>query len=150
METVVHLIIFGLLWMLPVLTLVSYYEAGTKAATTLGVVGAMVLWFLARHEEGAHTLNGFGTKLYGKHRTQAGYVTTKWIVWGFLPLMPVRSVEVITREETEDSWNFQGSSSTTYYTSRPHPFYWPQVVATLLLGWAVAAAVLMLIRRLHH
>lgn len=44
----------------------------------------------------ATSLNGFGTALYGKRdfRPDGSYVTTKWVVFAWIPLLPLNSLRV--------------------------------------------------------
>lgn len=48
------------------------------------------------------TLNGFGTKLYGKSAIDpdGSYIATKWIVVLFFPIIPLGSYRVWTEKET--------------------------------------------------
>ncbi len=45
----------------------------------------------------AQTFNGFGTHLYGKRRFGAdgSYITTLWVVFFWIPVVPLKSVHVI-------------------------------------------------------
>jgi hypothetical protein len=53
-------------------------------------------WLLARVQNGMYTVNGAGTMLRGQTPlpTSRGYISTKWLVFMFLPLLPVRSYQV--------------------------------------------------------
>ncbi|HLG99278.1 MAG TPA: hypothetical protein VKX49_23405 [Bryobacteraceae bacterium] len=44
----------------------------------------------------AQTFNGFGTKLYGKRRPapDGSFLTTKWVVFFWIPLIPLKSYRV--------------------------------------------------------
>jgi hypothetical protein len=44
----------------------------------------------------AQTFNGFGTKIYGKRqfRADGSFLTTKWIVFFWIPLIPLKSLRV--------------------------------------------------------
>ena len=50
----------------------------------------------ARKRPLAQTLNGFGTKLYGKRecKLDGSFLTTKWIVLFWIPLVPLKSYRV--------------------------------------------------------
>jgi len=44
----------------------------------------------------AQTFNGFGTKIYGKRHFKAdgSYLTTKWVVFRWIPVIPLKSLYV--------------------------------------------------------
>lgn len=50
----------------------------------------------ARREPLAQTLNGFGTKIYGKRdfEPDGSFLTTKWVVFFWIPLVPLKSLRV--------------------------------------------------------
>jgi hypothetical protein len=80
------------------------------------------------------TFNGCGTILYGEKPVEGGHISTKWIVFFYIPLLPVRSY--IVSYESQESWN----KST--YDLVPLPglgFYWPQVIKTTLIVWSIIA-----------
>ncbi len=56
-------------------------------------------WLLARAQDALLTVNGSGTVLYGRAAvpTGQGYVSTKWLVFAMIPLIPVRSYWVINQ-----------------------------------------------------
>jgi hypothetical protein len=49
------------------------------------------------------SMNGTGTRVYGKRdfRTDGSFVTTKWITFLWVPLVPLRSMRVKPLEESE-------------------------------------------------
>jgi hypothetical protein len=52
----------------------------------------------------AFTLNGFGTTYYGARWLPDGtYITTKWVVFLFVPVIPVESVRIL---ETGPAYDF--------------------------------------------
>jgi hypothetical protein len=62
----------------------------------------------------AFTLNGFGTKYYGTRWMLDGtYVTTKWIVLAFVPVIPVGSVRVLHASPNYGSPIYSRQSMTT-------------------------------------
>lgn len=70
------------------------------AATVLNwwiLVGLSLIaaaWGMARRQEGAACINGFGTKVLGRVTTSRGIVFTKWICL-MLPILPVQSYDVL-------------------------------------------------------
>jgi|GEM_PF-3594763 len=101
---------------------------------TLGIFG--LCWTLARHEQGAESSNGWGTKLYGHRRSANGHITTKWITILYLPLIPVRSYEVLREEQGRSLNLLVYSSDSSRLAVVPLPglgLCWPQV--SLLLRW---------------
>jgi hypothetical protein len=92
----------------------------------------------------AQSFNGFGTKIYGKRDfgDDGSFVTTKWIVLLWVPLIPLRSLRV-TFEGIGES-NYLPGWSRRYYIlseSKPHTLQVISVysyIATLLVGsWAL-------------
>jgi hypothetical protein len=72
-----------------------------------------VSWFLAKKSEKMETINGMGTKLLGKDESSKGYIATKWLIVLFLPLIPIKSYEILDE---------QGSlHERTYYSMHPLP-----------------------------
>ena len=60
------------------------------------ILAIIVAHVLARIEGGCRNFNGTGTILYGQTETEGGgHISTKWIVFVWIPLIPVRSVEVL-------------------------------------------------------
>ena len=47
-------------------------------------------WVIASMQKNAFAFNFVGTRFYGRKQTDQGYITTKWLVFGF-PLLPIRS-----------------------------------------------------------
>jgi hypothetical protein len=54
-------------------------------------------WFLARVQRKASTIDGVGTKFFGRTSSAdgPGYISTKWLVFIFLPIFPVRSFRIV-------------------------------------------------------
>jgi hypothetical protein len=83
-------------------------------ANVLGILaGIGVAWFLASKSDHMGTINEMGTKLVGNDESPNGYISTKWLVVLFLPLIPIRSYEVLGEH--------QGASERIYYSMRPTP-----------------------------
>lgn len=91
---------------------------------------------------------GCDTFLYGHHKTINGYIATKWVVWAFIPLIPVRAYEIIGEGEQEEftSGSYKSYSRQITYLNYPN-FFWPQVIITGVTGWAIAAALIFLLIR---
>jgi hypothetical protein len=92
-------------------------------------------WFLARLQDQPFTANGIGTSLVGRLPAPGsrGYISTKWLVVVFLPLIPVRSYRVID-EQTDRQ------HQTRYLMEPLERLHWEQVKATLwrwILGYIV-------------
>lgn len=92
----------------------------------LSVLVAMVI---GRLETGADAFNGTGTMLYGHRDTGRGHAATKWLVFTWIPVVPLRSVEVPRgAHDGPDAW-------------RPLPgvgLDWGQVLPPVLLVWGAA------------
>jgi len=69
----------------------------TLPLDAFGVFGCLAIsWILARLQHNLFLLNGMGTQLYG-HEPLADsqkYISTKWLVLPWIPLIPVRSYTV--------------------------------------------------------
>ncbi len=101
------------------------------------VVVVVVSWRIARKSNNTGTIQGFGTKLYGNKSTPNGRIATKWIVFFFIPIVPVRSYEIYSEKFTQAS----AFGSSKEYTLKELPgFYWPQLRvfgAFAVLFWAI-------------
>jgi hypothetical protein len=50
----------------------------------------LAAWVIAFLQKDVFNFNYVGTRFYGRRQTDQGYITTKWLVFGF-PLLPIRS-----------------------------------------------------------
>lgn len=101
---------------------------------------------IVRRCRGAFTLNGIGTTFYGQRdfRKDGSYTTTEWLVFFYVPLIPIRSLRVRYQGPAESSFpiGFGSAESYTIYEKRfPH---WKQVLCTygyisLVAAWAYLA-----------
>ncbi len=91
----------------------------------------------------AYTLNGIGTTFYGQRDFLADgtHITTEWLVFLYVPLIPLRSLRVRYQGVGEHRWYLGLGSSENYavYEKRFPPI-WKQVFYTygyvaLLAGW---------------
>lgn len=82
----------------------------------------------------AYSLNGIGTTFYGERdfRSDYSYVTTEWIVFLYIPLIPIRSLRVIPTATRPDSDSFRiGFGETkSYRILEKTPPNWKQVLYT--------------------
>ncbi|MDR2407559.1 MAG: hypothetical protein LBE13_05555, partial [Bacteroidales bacterium] len=83
-------------------------------------------------------INGIGTRLYGHADEQSDgtYTATKWVVFIFIPIIPLRSYRVFSKED--------GVLSTEYQLM-PIPLDKKQVLKTYLITAAIAVALLVAI-----
>ena len=72
-----------------------------------------------------YTLNGIGTKYYGKRDIgiDSSYITTEWIVLVYLPIIPIGSFRI---KSTGKSTNVIIFSSSEYLVQRV-PLNWKQI-----------------------
>jgi hypothetical protein len=84
----------------------------------------IVSWFLARIDKYAATFDGFGTKMFGNNDTSKGYIATKWIVAMNVPMLPVRSYEVMPDE-------FPDATSRKFDIAPLDDIAWDQVRETI-------------------
>lgn len=94
-----------------------------------------------------YSINGIGTKLYGRAmKNQDGsYVATKWIIFLLLPIIPLSSYRV-TRGKTESSISpFPIFGEKTNYTMKKISLNWSQVGKTYLVSWGPVLLTLLFI-----
>jgi hypothetical protein len=72
-----------------------------------------------------HSVNGIGTRFYGKRdrAPEGSYVTTMWVTFLYLPILPLRSLRVLPVGEAA---NFVIHRSQQYRTTKV-PLCWPQI-----------------------
>lgn len=88
------------------------------------VIIGLALRSAARKSASMGTYMGFGSRLYGNTRTADGWIATKWVVFLFMPFVPVKSYEVTSQQKTRVS----AMEYRTDYTLREMPgLYWPQL-----------------------
>ena len=96
-------------------------------------------WLLARVQKNAHTLDGIGTAFHGNTPSPdaRGYIATKWLVFMFLPLLPVRSYQIEGKYSKFVNTNFDSMQPL-------HELHWDQVRETLwrFKWWYVLVALL--------
>lgn len=87
-----------------------------------------------------YTLNGFGTRFYGRRDRGAdgSYVTTKWVTALYVPLVPLASYRVLP---TGKSTSYVVHHSQNYLTQRV-PICWSQVRNVYLAGSPLLLAIL--------
>ncbi len=117
--------------------------ANPKIAATPNEVFAEYNHVLDLHEKSDHTpavaysMNGVGTTLYG-HADEwpdGTFVKTKWVIFLFLPLLPVASYRVARVEDPE--------SCLEKYRLTPIPLHWRQVLATYVTGFSAPVAIVL-------
>lgn len=95
----------------------------------VAVASILLSWILARFQKNMFTMNGSGTKLFGRipiPGTQE-YVATKWLTL-IIPLLPVRSYRI--------AGEYAGPQEKTYYSMNPlERLDWRQVKQTIREWW---------------
>lgn len=108
------LILFFAFLFLPITTIYTFYfDACTVAYhkppdwdiplhtnVLVIIICFVVSWFLAKKSENMETINGMGVTLLGNDRSSKGYIATKWLVVLFLPLIPIRSYEILDEQDS--------------------------------------------------
>jgi hypothetical protein len=81
-----------------------------------------------RRCRGAFTLQGIGTTFYGQRdfRRDGTYITTEWLVFIFIPVLPIRSLRVRYQDGVNVGFFYEQNYS-VYEKSFPN---WKQVVST--------------------
>ncbi|HEX2998407.1 MAG TPA: hypothetical protein VHP14_26515 [Anaerolineales bacterium] len=95
-------------------------------------------WLLARVQKNAFALDAIGTELHGNIPSPkgSGYIATKWLVFMFLPILPVRSYQI----DGEYSKSFHPNSASMHPLPELH---WTQIRETIRhfrLGYFLAVA----------
>lgn len=88
----------------------------------------------------AFSYNGFGTRFYGKcdFRADNSYIMTKWVVFAYIPVIPVSSLRVICKGPGGIPIFLGTTNYAVLEQGAPH---WKQVISTyaftaFLAGWA--------------
>ncbi len=78
------------------------------------------------------SINGFGRKLYGKREFEAdgSFITTKWLIMAFLPIVPSASMRV--RPIGSDSM-FNGE----FEIIEELPISWHQAISTYIYAYII-------------
>lgn len=79
-------------------------------------------WLLAQKSHNMGTINGCGTKLFGRTPSDHGYFATKWICIFSFAVLPLASYEVLQEDRTE----------TYYVMNRLDELLWPQIQQTFI------------------
>ena len=129
---------YGLLVLGIILTIGYYFNLGVSAdVNTWGIISIIIGLFVAYRNptfgfgEGAGSLNGIGTTLYGKRDVEpdGSYVATKWFIFLLLPIIPISSYRVLPNTP---KMNFL-TQVTNYSRFEKVQFNTRQVINTYLL-----------------
>lgn len=87
-----------------------------------------------------YTLNGIGTKYYGRREagSDGSYVTTEWIVLLYLPLIPIGSFRVCPTGKSTNAIVYNSQQ----FMVRRMPFNWPQIRNIYGVTGAIAATLI--------
>ena len=79
-----------------------------------------------------YTLNGIGTRYYGKRdfRADGSYITTEWVTFVYIPLIPYRSLRVRHLGPAEPRFSIGVGSSDMYAICEKTTPNWRQVLYT--------------------
>ncbi|MEM9695732.1 MAG: hypothetical protein AAGA56_24530 [Myxococcota bacterium] len=105
------------------------------------VVMAASRWLALRQPE-MGSVNGLGTTLYGRRRTDEGFVATEWVVALAVPLVPLRSYVLLEKGEPE-AIAFR-SRQTSYLLRRRDGLHWPQAGPVIALVWGALITALVI------
>lgn len=110
-----------------------------------GIAGVLAAsaW-LARRQHDLHSINGFGTSMYGRSRGPDGLIGTAWVVAMMVPLVPYASFVLL--ESSEETRDATGSRQSLMLRQRPG-IHWPQASRWMLASWTAllgAGALLVL------
>lgn len=102
---------------------------GKPSAPVSGLIalaGITVSWILARLQKGMFLVDAAGTALHGQRLLpdRRSYISTKWLVFMFLPILPVRSYRVLGE--------YSSAPDKKYYSLEPlDQLDWAQIGDTL-------------------
>jgi len=106
----------------------------------ISIACIVVSWIFARFQKNMFTVNGVGTKLFGRSPVpdSQGYISTKWLTL-FIPLVPVRSYQIVGE--------YSNSQDKTHYSMMPlERLNWKQVRETLkasIVGYIIFVLILV-------
>ena len=97
-------------------------------------------WLLARIQKTPFTIDGVGTRFFGRSPSSDshGYISTKWLAIIMVPILPVRSYEII--EE-----NLDGLQKMPYLINPLEKLNWAQIRETIgksIIGYFIFALLL--------
>jgi hypothetical protein len=85
------------------------------------------------------SLNGIGTTYYGRREEQddGSYITTEWVIFAFVPILPLRSFRVrpVPLEPREEYRSRRGHDLARFAVVRV-PLAWRQVFHVYVVGVA--------------
>jgi hypothetical protein len=92
----------------------------------------LAAWVIAFMQKNVFAFDYVGTRFYGRKQTDQGYITTKWLVFGF-PLLPIRSylVDSPSKEISCLKLEFQNNPMRAIEGY----FYLPQVLRTAFISY---------------
>jgi len=87
-----------------------------------------------------YSINGIGTKYYGNRdkATDGSYVTTEFIAFIFVPIIPLRSFRVVASSPAQ--WKFMGTSQK--FQAVRIAMNWRQVLNVYLVPVCIFAALI--------
>ncbi|HEY4512771.1 MAG TPA: hypothetical protein VJH63_03930 [Candidatus Paceibacterota bacterium] len=86
-----------------------------------------------------YSINGIGTKLYGKkdfNHVDQSYIATKWFTFLLLPIIPLGSYRVI-RESIKDTGNILILGYRVNYKMIKAKWCWSQIFMTYFATWGL-------------
>jgi hypothetical protein len=93
------------------------------------LVAVLVSWLLSSFDNNMATINLCGTKLYGRTPISSGYIATKWLVMGGLPIIPIQSYEVLAEQPA--------GMGHSYAMTPREELEWGQIARTALIGFGI-------------
>jgi len=91
----------------------------------------------------AFTVNGCGTTFYGSAQPHpdGSYIVTKWLVFVYVPLVPLGSMRVLPVSQDHLPWYKRSGQQ---YRAAKVPLYVPH----LFKGWGVTLGILLALKML--
>ena len=93
------------------------------------LVAILISWLLASFDENMMTINLCGTRLYGRTVVPQGFIATKWLVIAGLPIIPIRSYDVLAEQ-------YAGMGK-SYAMNPRENLEWGQIIRTAFIGYGI-------------
>lgn len=146
---------FGLLFLGIILLISSFFPSAQESNNSSGLLGFGIIFillgllFVTRSSllgfgNDLQTINGIGTTLYGKSNLNQGdnsYITTKWYVFFWFPIIPLVSYRVIMGEtKSTGTYGFSIVTGTkSNIQMKDVPMNKTQIIKTYLKAYSLVA-----------
>ena len=124
-------------------TVVMLFRNPTPQNCAWFFLTVVILWVLGSYEGECDSTNGGGTALWGETPTYPkGFISTKWIVLFGVPLIPIRSIQILDAAQLVTEISGLSVATSAKLITKPLPtgrFYWRSVAPTIAMVWGPIA-----------